>query len=102
MIDEKFPKLNQFFGAYLNLDFPEEYKTADAAAADFVSLMDGEHRSKVRAEIDALIVAFPEPTSLIDAMTELGSGYWLDPKKDDPVAFLTHLSGIFASAPRRL
>lgn len=37
MLDQQYPALWQFFGAYLHQDWREEYESTDAALRDFVS-----------------------------------------------------------------
>lgn len=37
MVEQQYPALWQFFGAYLHQDWREEYESTDAALRDFVS-----------------------------------------------------------------
>ena len=97
MIDDTYPVLSQLFGAYLNQDFPEEYGTATAAAIAFASETKQSRRDEAIAEIDALLGERRDTTSLIAAISELGCEYYLDVRKDDPIAFMGHLRETIAS-----
>ncbi len=97
MIDDTYPVLSQFFGAYLNQDFPQEYGTVTAAAIAFASETKQSRRDEAIAEIDALIGERPNATSLIEAISDLGCEYYLDARTDDPVAFINHLREMIAS-----
>jgi len=91
MIDETFPTLRHFFGAYLNLDWPETYGSPAAAAEAYAIVTPQIRRENAIAEIDTLIGQRREPKALIDFLFELGNEYLLDPLVDDPVDFLNVL-----------
>ncbi len=88
MIDETFPTLRHFFGAYLNLDWPETYGSPAAAAEAYAIVTPQIRRVNAITEIDALIRQRRDPKTLIDFLFELGNEYLLDPLVDDPVDFL--------------
>ncbi len=91
-----YPVLRQFFGAYLNAEWPEEYGSPIAAAAAFAAETPAPRRVAAVAEIDALVAAHHDPASLATHIEALGCDVALDPAVDDPVAFLRTIRATLA------
>ncbi|GAC1631799.1 MAG: hypothetical protein NVS4B5_21640 [Vulcanimicrobiaceae bacterium] len=92
----EFPVLRQFFGAYLNAEWPEAYGSPIAAAAAFAAETPVPRRHAAMAEIDELIATTNDPRDLADRVEALGCEYALDPRVDDPRVFLANLRVAFA------
>ena len=93
-----YPVLRQFFGAYLNAEWPEEYGSPLAAAAAFAAETPHPRRGAAIAELDALAASTTDRTALVAQIEALGCDVSLDPAVDDPAAFLANLRAALASA----
>lgn len=98
MSGRTYPVLRQFFGAYLNADWPEEYGSPLAAAAAFAKETPRPRAIAAVAEIDDLIANARTPAAVATLVEELGCEYALDPEIDDPLAFLRELRSTFVSS----
>ncbi len=92
-----YPVLRQFFGAYLNAEWPEEYGSPIAAAKAFASETPRPRRDAAIAEIDALLSEVIDRAVLFSRIEAMGCEYALDPSIDDPATFLSNLRAAFAS-----
>lgn len=95
---QHYPVLRQFFGAYLNAEWPEEYGSPLAAAAAFAAETPHPRRGAAIAELDALAASTNDRVALIAQIEALGCEVFLDPTLDDPTAFLANLRATLASA----
>lgn len=93
-----YPVLRQFFGAYLNAEWPEEYGSPLAAAAAYAAETPTPRRHAAIAEIDALVATGSDASALATVIEALGCEYVLDPAVDDPLAFLRIIRATLASA----
>lgn len=93
----QYPVLRQFFGAYLNAEWPEEYGSPIAAAAAFAAETPPPRRDAAIAEIDALVATESDPAALAQRIEALGCEYALDPDRNEPGVFLANLRATFAS-----
>ncbi len=92
------PVLRQFFGAYLNAEWPEEYGSPIAAATAFAHEAPRPRRVAAIAEIDALLAETIDRAALASRIEAMGCEYALDPSVDDPAVFLANLRAAFADA----
>jgi phenylalanyl-tRNA synthetase beta subunit len=68
-------RLRQLF-AYLNLDWDLDYRSVEAAVAEFVRTEPREVVDAAIAELDGLIELKLDEDTLKSLLTEMGCGYW--------------------------
>ncbi|KRE97413.1 hypothetical protein ASG76_01430 [Nocardioides sp. Soil774] len=99
MLEQQYPALWQFLGAYLHQDWREEYESTSDAVQDFVT------GSRVLAvnlppEIDDVLASATDDVSLEELLVDLGSFFipsragldprdWLRQMKDEAQLLLT-------------
>ena len=69
----RFPALHHLCGAYLNRDWPRDYRTIQNAVRAYARETDAARRSAVIGEIDDLLES--SPAAVRDALTALGCAY---------------------------
>jgi hypothetical protein len=74
MLEQQYPALWQFLGAYLHQDWREEYESPSAALRDFVS---GDPRFAVElpTEIERVLTSTADDAALEEMLVNLGSSF---------------------------
>ena len=72
MLEQQYPALWQFFGAYLHQDWREEYDSPSAALRDFVSASPG-LAVELPAELERVLASTADDDALEEALVDLGS-----------------------------
>ena len=72
MLEDRYPALWQFFGAYLNQDWREDYESPSAALRDFVS---GSPKlaAGMPEELDQVLSSTTDDAALEETLLNLGS-----------------------------
>jgi hypothetical protein len=72
MLEQEYPALWQFLGAYLHQDWREEYESPSAALRDFVSGSPGQAVA-LPAELERVLASTADDESLEKTLVSLGS-----------------------------
>jgi hypothetical protein len=92
MLEEQYPALWQFLGAYLHQDWPDEYESPSAALRDFVS---GEPRyaEDLPAEIEQVLSSTADDAALDETLGNLGSFFVPSRAGQSPRDWLRRMQG---------
>ena len=90
MLEQQYPALWQFFGAYLHQDWREEYDSPSAALRDFVSASPA-LAADLPAEVERVLASSPDDENLEAALVSLGSFFVPSRDGQDPRNWLRHL-----------
>lgn len=92
MLEQQYPALWQFLGAYLHQDWPDEYESPSAALRDFVS---GEPRyaGDLPSEIDQVLHSEADDAALEETLVNLGSFFVPSRTGQSPRDWLRRMEG---------
>ena len=90
MLEQQYPALWQFFGAYLHQDWREEYNSPSAALEDFV---EGSPALAVDVprELDDILASATDDAALEELMVDLGSFFVPSLVSDNPREWLRRM-----------
>ena len=98
MLEQQYPALWQFFGAYLHQDWRDEYDSPSAALRDFVS-GNPELAARLPDELEQTLLTTPDEATADELLADLGCSFvpsragldardWLRRLKDEAQLFL--------------
>jgi hypothetical protein len=90
MLEQQYPALWQFFGAYLHQDWQEEYESPTAALRDFVSGSPG-LAVDLPAELERVLASTADDEALEETLVSLGSFFVPSRAGQDPRDWLRRL-----------